>query len=68
MTTRSAPFFELTCGGFPQLRFLHYNLPRAQRVLSPEDYLRLAGRHPNLMATKNAGAGAETAVRLDGME
>lgn len=43
-------------------------LPRAQRVLSPEDYLRLAGRHPNLMVTKNAGAGAETAVRLNGME
>jgi dihydrodipicolinate synthase/N-acetylneuraminate lyase len=49
-------FFDETCGRFPELRFLHYNLPRAQRFLAPREYRGLADRHPNLVATKNAGA------------
>jgi dihydrodipicolinate synthase/N-acetylneuraminate lyase len=51
-----ATFFAETCGRFPELRFLHYNLPRAGRVLTPPEYRRLAGAHENLVATKNAGA------------
>lgn len=57
-------FFDETCGRFPSCRFLHYNLPRAGRVVTPAEYARLAGRHPNLVATKNAGAGYATAIAL----
>jgi dihydrodipicolinate synthase/N-acetylneuraminate lyase len=59
-------FFEETCGRFPDRRFLHYNLPRARRLVTPEEYEELARRHPNLVATKNAGAGPETIVELLG--
>jgi dihydrodipicolinate synthase/N-acetylneuraminate lyase len=55
-----ATFFAETCGRFPGLRFLHYNLPRARRVLTPDEYAVLAERHPNLAATKNAGADPPT--------
>jgi dihydrodipicolinate synthase/N-acetylneuraminate lyase len=47
-------FFSETCGRFPECEFLHYNLPRAGRLLNPGDYARLAERHPNLVATKNS--------------
>lgn len=57
-------FFDETCGRFPDARFLHYNLPRARRLVTPEQYEELAKRHPNLVATKNAGAGPETIVEL----
>jgi dihydrodipicolinate synthase/N-acetylneuraminate lyase len=56
-----ADFFAETCGRFPQLRFLHYNLPRAGRVLTPAEYRALAALHENLVATKNAGA-SNTAI------
>lgn len=49
-------FFAETVGRFPQLEFLHYNLPRSRRVLTPTEYGVLAERYPNLVATKNAGA------------
>lgn len=29
-------FFRAVCGRFPGLRFLHYNLARAKRIVSPE--------------------------------
>ena len=45
-------FFDAVCGRFPELTFLHYNLPRAQRVLLAGDYAAIAARHPNLVATK----------------
>ncbi|MBA3432799.1 MAG: dihydrodipicolinate synthase family protein [Actinobacteria bacterium] len=51
-----ATFFAETCGRFPGLRFLHYNLPRARRVVTPGEYAELAARHANLIGTKNAGA------------
>ena len=57
-------FFAETCGRFPSLRFLHYNLPRAGRVVTPAEYARLSDRHPNLVATKNAGAAYPTAIAL----
>lgn len=45
-------FFAETCGRFPDCSFLHYNLPRAKRVLAAADYARLAATHPNLVAVK----------------
>ena len=48
-------FFRATCGQFPDCRFLHYNLLRTKRLLTVDDYVRLAGDHSNLVATKNTG-------------
>jgi dihydrodipicolinate synthase/N-acetylneuraminate lyase len=48
-------FFEHVCGGFPDCRFMHYNLPRAKRMVTGKEYGRLAAEHPNLVATKNCG-------------
>lgn len=47
-------FFAHTCGRFADCEFLHYNLLRTKRLLTPDDYARLAERHPNLTATKNS--------------
>lgn len=57
-------FFDETCGRFPAYQFLHYNLPRAQRLLTPDEYVALAERHPNLVATKNT---APDIVRINGL-
>lgn len=57
-------FFDETCGRFPDLRFLHYNLPRARRIVTPTQYAELAARHGNLVATKNAGADPATIEAL----
>ncbi|MCC7235422.1 MAG: dihydrodipicolinate synthase family protein [Bryobacterales bacterium] len=48
-------FFHDVCGAFPDARFLHYNLARAKRMLTADDYRRLIGAIPNLVATKNTG-------------
>ena len=48
-------FFEAVCGRFPDCQFTHYNLPRAKRILTGQEYGRLAEKHPNLVATKNTG-------------
>jgi dihydrodipicolinate synthase/N-acetylneuraminate lyase len=48
-------FFVDVCGAFPDCQFLHYNLLRAKRVLTPEDYRRVVDAVPNLVATKNTG-------------
>jgi len=48
-------FFDGVCGRFPDCQFMHYNLPRAKRVLTGKEYGRLAESHPNLVATKNTG-------------
>ncbi|MBN1641059.1 MAG: dihydrodipicolinate synthase family protein, partial [Anaerolineae bacterium] len=44
-------FFRDVCGAFPDSRFLHYNLPRAKRVLNGRDYRQLVDAVPNLAAT-----------------
>jgi dihydrodipicolinate synthase/N-acetylneuraminate lyase len=49
-------FFRETCGRFPELRFLHYNLARAGRLLTGSHYAALAAAHPNLVATKYGGS------------
>lgn len=46
-------YFTDVCGAFPQARFIHYNLPRARRVLRGPDYRHLLERVPNLAGTKN---------------
>ncbi len=57
-------FFTDVCGSFPAANFLHYNLPRAQRVLTGSDYRRLVDAVPNLVATKNTGGGIARATDL----
>jgi dihydrodipicolinate synthase/N-acetylneuraminate lyase len=48
-------FFDAVCGALPDCRFLHYNLPRAKRLVTGAEYGRLAETHANLVATKNTG-------------
>ena len=57
-------FFQDVCGAFPDSQFLHYNLPRAKRVLEAPDYRRLIDAVPNLVATKNTGGGMARAAAL----
>ncbi len=57
-------FFKDVCGTFPDSQFLHYNLPRAKRVLDGADYRRVINAVPNLVATKNTAGGIETAADL----
>jgi dihydrodipicolinate synthase/N-acetylneuraminate lyase len=57
-------FFQDVCGAFPDARFLHYNVSRAQRLLTPEDYERLIPRVPNLVATKNTRTSITETARL----
>jgi dihydrodipicolinate synthase/N-acetylneuraminate lyase len=57
-------FFRDVCGAFPDSQFLHYNLPRAGRVLEAPDYRRLIDVIPNLVATKNTGGGMARAAAL----
>jgi dihydrodipicolinate synthase/N-acetylneuraminate lyase len=57
-------FFQEVCGGFPDCSFLHYNLPRAKRLVTPEEYAKLAGGFPNLVATKN---GTDSLDRINGL-
>lgn len=57
-------FFRDLCGAFPDAGFLHYNLPRAKRILEGPDYRRLVDVIPNLVATKNTGGGLDRAASL----
>ncbi len=57
-------FFRDVCGAFPSANFLHYNLPRAGRVLEARDYRPLVDALPNLVATKNTGGGHRRAAQL----
>jgi dihydrodipicolinate synthase/N-acetylneuraminate lyase len=57
-------FFSDVCGACEDSRFLHYNLPRAGRVLTGSDYRRLVDAVPNLVATKTTGGGLSLAADL----
>jgi dihydrodipicolinate synthase/N-acetylneuraminate lyase len=46
-------FFRETCGRFRDCQFMHYNLLRTKRLITPAEYGRLAEEHPNFVATKN---------------
>jgi len=52
-TAELARFFGAVCGGFPDCSFLHYNLGRSKRLVSPDEYAALASEFPNLVATKH---------------
>jgi dihydrodipicolinate synthase/N-acetylneuraminate lyase len=52
----SRRFFRDVCGSFPDCQFLHYNLMRTKRLVTPEEYTVLADENPNLVATKNSTA------------
>ncbi len=47
-------FFSTVCGAFPDCRFLHYNLPRAKKIITGAEYRQIADTVPNLVATKNS--------------
>jgi dihydrodipicolinate synthase/N-acetylneuraminate lyase len=47
-------FFKEVCGRFPDCGFLHYNLLRSKRLVTPEEYVLLAKENQNLVATKNS--------------
>jgi dihydrodipicolinate synthase/N-acetylneuraminate lyase len=57
-------FFVDVCGAFPEARFLHYNLLRAKRLLTAQDYRRIADAVPNLAATKNTGTTVASTAQL----
>lgn len=47
-------FFMGVCNSFEDCRFLHYNLPRAGRIIRGAEYHRISQAVPNLVATKNS--------------
>jgi len=57
-------FFRTVCGRFPDCLFLHYNLPRAKRIIRGAEYRRLAETVPNLVATKNSSTDYARTVDL----
>ncbi len=57
-------FFQETCGRFRDCSFLHYNLQRTKRLITPEEYGVLAREHPNLVATKNS---TDSVERIEGL-
>jgi dihydrodipicolinate synthase/N-acetylneuraminate lyase len=57
-------FFRDVCDAFPDGKFLHYNLPRSRRMLTPAHYRRLVDEIPNLVATKNTGLNVPTTAEL----
>ena len=52
--TEMSVFFQETVGRFPDCEFLHYNLLRTKRLVTPAEYARLAEEYVNLVATKNS--------------
>jgi len=49
-------FFDQVCTCFPEFQFLHYNLLRTKRLLTPAEYRVLSEKHANLVATKYGGS------------
>src|SRR5215207_1389819 len=47
-------FLDAVLGRFEDCQFLHYNLLRTKRLVSPSEYAAIAADHPNLVATKNS--------------
>ncbi|MBT3272627.1 MAG: dihydrodipicolinate synthase family protein [Spirochaetales bacterium] len=54
-------FFAETCGRFPDVQFLHYNVARSKRQLTPDEYGELSALYPNLVASKS---GNDSAMHL----
>ena len=47
-------FFEAVCAKHRDCQFMHYNLVRTKRLVTPQEYAVLEEAHPNLVATKNS--------------
>ena len=62
--TELMTYFRDVCGAFPDSQFLHYNVPRAKRILEGTDYRRLIDAVPNLVATKTTSGGLPRAAGL----
>lgn len=45
-------FMHTLCGSFPDCRFMHYNLGRTKRILTPGEYFRFAEEIPNFVGAK----------------
>lgn len=60
-------FFAETCARFADCRFLHYNLSRAGRLVTPADYRRLIAAHPNLVAVKWSTSDAATIAEMQAL-
>jgi dihydrodipicolinate synthase/N-acetylneuraminate lyase len=63
-TAEVRTFFDTVLGRYPDCQFLHYNLLRAKRLVSPEEYALIASDHPNLVATKNS---TDSMLRIRGL-
>lgn len=57
-------FFKEICGRFPDCAFLHYNLLRTKRLVTPDEYATLANEHQNLVAAKNS---TDSMERIQGL-
>jgi dihydrodipicolinate synthase/N-acetylneuraminate lyase len=57
-------FFRETCGRFSDCAFLHYNLMRTKRLVTPDEYAVLANEYPNLVAAKNS---TDSMERIQGL-
>ncbi len=57
-------FFHTICDSYPDCRFLHYNLLRAKRVVTPEEYCQLAAEIPNFAGAKYSTDDATMIYRL----
>jgi len=57
-------FFEATCGTFPELSFLHYNVRRCGRLIGAAEYGELAATFANLVAIKHTGDSVAELVAL----
>src|SRR5262249_38093215 len=62
--TEMLKFLVDVCGAFPDAKFLHYNLMRTKRLLTAQDYRRIADVVPNLAATKNTGTTVSSTAEL----
>jgi dihydrodipicolinate synthase/N-acetylneuraminate lyase len=58
-------FFDAVLGAHADCQFLHYNVPRAKRLVTAEEYARIAADHPNLVATKNS---TDAMLRIRGLQ
>jgi len=56
--------FHTVCGRYPDCRYMHYNLARAKRVVTPEEYVRLADDIPNLVGAKYTTSDSRLIYRL----
>jgi dihydrodipicolinate synthase/N-acetylneuraminate lyase len=62
--TEVRSFMDGVLGRFQTASFIHYNLMRTGRLISPSLYATIAADHPNLVGTKN---GTSDILRIHGL-